>query len=36
LVGEFLKSFKEYPPRQASFSVDLDDAMKALTPPQNR
>lgn len=36
LVGEFLKSFKDWPPRQKSFNVDLDDAMKALTPPQNR
>jgi arylsulfatase A-like enzyme len=36
LVGAFLESFKDWPPRQKSFSVDIDEAMKALTPPQHR
>lgn len=31
-VSVFLKSLKEYPPRQASDSFNIDDNMKALTP----
>ena len=36
LIGGFLESFKDWPPRQASFSVNIEEAMRALTPPQHR
>jgi len=29
LVGEFMKSLQEYPPRQASFDIDIDEMMRA-------
>lgn len=32
-TGEFLKSFKEFPPRQEAASFNLDKVMKALTDP---
>lgn len=32
-TGEFLKSFKEFPPRQEAASFNLDKVMKTLTDP---
>ena len=32
-VGNFLSTFKEYPPRQKAASFSLDDVMKTLTQP---
>jgi arylsulfatase len=31
-VGQFLQTFKEYPPRQKAASFSLDKVMDALTP----
>jgi arylsulfatase len=31
-VGEFLATFKEYPPRQKAASFRLDQVMQKLTP----
>jgi arylsulfatase len=33
LVGEFLATFKEYPPRQKAASFTIDQVMKKLAPP---
>lgn len=35
-VGVFLQSLKEFPPRQESFNIDLDEMMKSMTDPSNR
>ncbi|XZE18186.1 arylsulfatase [Pirellulaceae bacterium SH449] len=32
MVGEFVKSLKEYPPRMQSLDFNIDEAMKALAP----
>ena len=32
-VGEFLATFKEFPPRQTPAKFNLDDVMKTLTEP---
>ena len=32
-VGQFLETFKEYPPRQKAASFTLDQVMEKLTPP---
>jgi len=32
-AGEFLKSFKEFPPRQEAASFNLDKVMRTLTDP---
>ena len=32
-VGVLLKSLKEFPPRQASVELDIDAALKSVTPP---
>lgn len=32
VVTEFVNSLKEYPPRMANFSIDIDDAMRSVTP----
>ncbi len=32
-VGQFLASFKEYPPRQKAASFTIDQVMESLTPP---
>lgn len=36
LVGKFIMSLKEYPPRQESFDIDIDQMMKALSDPGGR
>jgi hypothetical protein len=28
MVGKFMKSLQEYPPREASFDLDIDELMK--------
>ena len=33
-VGEWLQSFKDFPPRQKPGSFNLDNVMEALTHPQ--
>ncbi len=33
IVGNFLKTFKEYPPRQKAASFTIDEVMKKLQPP---
>jgi arylsulfatase len=33
LVGDFLKTFKEYPPRQKAASFTIDQVMEKLAPP---
>ncbi|HBE70608.1 MAG TPA: arylsulfatase [Planctomycetaceae bacterium] len=35
-VGKFIKSLKDYPPRQKSFDIDVDEMMSALSDPNNR
>lgn len=35
-VGQFLETFKEYPPRQKAASFSLDDVMIKLQEPQNK
>jgi arylsulfatase len=32
-VGQFLATFKKYPPRQKAASFTIDDVMEALTSP---
>lgn len=32
-VGEFLKTFQEFPPRQKAASFSLDQVMEKLAPP---
>ncbi len=32
-VGEFLATFKEFPPRQKAASFTIDQVMEQLTPP---
>lgn len=34
-VGEFLKTFKEYPPRQKAASFSLSDVMEKMAAPAN-
>ena len=34
-VGEFLKTFKEYPPRQKAASFSIDQVMEKLAPPSH-
>ena len=33
IVGDFLKTFKEYPPRQKAASFTIDQVMGKLSPP---
>jgi hypothetical protein len=33
-VGQWLQSFREFPPRQKPGSFNLDQAMESLTSPQ--
>ena len=33
IVGKFLGTFKEYPPRQKAASFTIDQVMQKLTPP---
>jgi arylsulfatase len=33
MVGNFLKTFKAYPPRQKAASFTIDEVMKRLQPP---
>jgi arylsulfatase len=33
-VGQFLTTFKNYPPRQSAASFNLDDVMKTLEKSQ--
>jgi hypothetical protein len=35
-IGVFLQTLKEYPPRQKSFDIDLDQMVKALAEPSHR
>ena len=35
-VAKFMKSLQDYPPRQKSFDIDLDEMMKTMTNPKNR
>jgi arylsulfatase len=35
-VGQFLETFKDYPPRQKAASFSLDDVMIKLQEPQNK
>lgn len=35
IVGEFLMTFKEYPPRQKAASFSLDQVMEKLASPTN-
>jgi arylsulfatase len=35
IVGKFLATFKEYPPRQKAASFTIDQVMKNLAPPTN-
>jgi hypothetical protein len=32
MVGEFVKSLKEYPPRMQSLDFNIDETMRALAP----
>jgi arylsulfatase len=32
-VGDFLETFKEFPPRQKPASFTIDQVMEALVPP---
>ncbi len=32
MVGEFVKSMKEYPPRMQSLDFNIDEVMKSLAP----
>jgi len=32
-VGKFLKTFKDYPPRQKAASFTIDQVMEKLAPP---
>ncbi|SDK72326.1 arylsulfatase [Maridesulfovibrio ferrireducens] len=34
-VGDFLRTFKEYPPRMKAASFTIDEVMESLTPPTN-
>jgi arylsulfatase len=34
-VGGFLKTFKEFPPRQEAASFTIDQVMKQLIPPSD-
>ena len=34
-VGQFLETFRQYPPRQKAASFTLDDVMKKLSEPAN-
>ena len=36
IVGQFLTSFKEFPPRQEAASFNLGDVMKKLSAPTAR
>ena len=33
IVGKFLGTFKDYPPRQKAASFTIDQVMQKLTPP---
>ncbi len=35
IVGQFLMTFKEYPPRMSAASFSLEKVMKSLTTPGN-
>jgi arylsulfatase len=35
-VGQFLATFKEYPPRQKAATFSLDEVMDQLTSPGER
>ena len=35
-AGKIIKSLQEYPPRQKSFDLDLDEMVKSLAKPSNR
>lgn len=35
-VGNFLTTFKDYPPRQSAASFNLDDVMKSMSESQNK
>jgi arylsulfatase len=36
IVGEFLMTFKEYPPRMQAASFSLDKVMEKLSEPQSK
>jgi hypothetical protein len=35
IVGQFLQTFKEYPPSQANGSVSVEKALQMLQAPKN-
>jgi len=35
-LGKFLATFKEYPPRQESFSPEVDDVIKQILSPRKK